>query len=345
MQSISKTILNVTVVHFHRKPYPGAFSIEGLFANLRAEMQRAGVAVEHRELPWYSRGLCPRVRSALWAKQRQGVVNHITGDVHFLALGLAPDRTILTIHDLQMLERLKGLRRWVLKLFWFELPLRRARVVTVISQCTRNELVRQFPFCRDKVVVVPDAVSRMFQPCPKPFNGERPRILQIGTKANKNLSRLFEALEGLSCTLHLVGRLNDAQRRELAARRIDCINEDRLDDAAMYRAYCDADMLSFVSTCEGFGMPILEAQWVERPIVASNCSAAPEVAGPGACLVNPYDPADMRRGFERVINDAAYREQIVVAGRENRRRFELASVAQQYMSLYEQLAGSVAAVS
>jgi glycosyltransferase involved in cell wall biosynthesis len=334
----------VTVVHFHRKPFPGSFSIEGLFANLRAEMQRGGLAVEHCELPWHSKGLWPRVRSALWAKRRQGAVNHITGDVHFLALGLAPERTILTVHDLQMLERLKGLRRWVLKLFWFELPLRRARVVTVISQCTRDELIRQFPFCLGKVVVVPDAVSLLFQPRPKPLNGARPRILQVGTKANKNLPRLFEAVEGLDCTLHLVGRLSSAHRAELAARRIDSINDERLDDAAMYQAYCDADMLSFVSTSEGFGMPILEAQWVERPIVASNCSAAPEVAGAGACLVNPFDPADIRRGIERVISDEEYREQIVAAGRENRRRFELASVAQQYVSLYEELAGNTGAI-
>jgi glycosyltransferase involved in cell wall biosynthesis len=335
----------VTVVHFHRKPFPGSFSIEGLFANLRAEMQRAGVAVEHRELPWHSRGLWPRVCSALWVKRQQGTVNHITGDVHFLALGLAPDRTILTIHDLQMLERLQGLRRWVLKQFWFELPLRRARVVTVISQCTRDELVRQFPFCRDKVVVVPDAVSLLFQPCPKSFNSARPRILQIGTKANKNLPRLFEAIEGLNCELHVVGRLTDAQRRELTTRRVVWVNDERLDEGAMYQAYCNADMLSFVSTCEGFGMPILEAQWVERPIVASNCSAAPEVAGAGACLVDPYDPADIRRGFEQVIKDAAYREQIVAAGRENRRRFELASVAQQYVALYEQLSACNLSIS
>jgi glycosyltransferase involved in cell wall biosynthesis len=86
-------------------------------------------------------------------------------------------------------------------------------------------------------------------------------------------------------------------------------------------------------------MPIIEAQWVERPVVTSNCSSMPEVAGDSACLVNPYDVKSIRCGLRRVIEDVAYRESLIERGRKNRERFSLNAVARQYLSLYEQLPG------
>jgi glycosyltransferase involved in cell wall biosynthesis len=65
----------------------------------------------------------------------------------------------------------------------------------------------------------------------------------------------------------------------------------------------------------------------------------PEVAGDGACLVNPYDVKSMRCGLRRIIEDADYRESLIEYGRKNRERYSLRAVATQYLSLYEQLAG------
>jgi hypothetical protein len=67
----------------------------------------------------------------------------------------------------------------------------------------------------------------------------------------------------------------------------------------------------------------------------------PEVAGEGACLVDPFDVNSIRAGFERVIGDATYREQIVQHGRENRGRFELTAVAGQYVELYGRVAAGL----
>jgi glycosyltransferase involved in cell wall biosynthesis len=84
-------------------------------------------------------------------------------------------------------------------------------------------------------------------------------------------------------------------------------------------------------------MPIIEAQWVERPVVTSNCSSMPEVAGAAACLVDPFDVGSIRAGILRVINDEPYRERLIELGRENRERFSLAQVAHQYGALYERV--------
>jgi glycosyltransferase involved in cell wall biosynthesis len=213
-----------------------------------------------------------------------------------------------------------------MKVFWFDLPVRRAAVVTVISNETKRQLLRHVRVPEGKIAVIPNAVSAIYQPSPRPFNAECPRILQIGTKQNKNLSRLIEAIKGLSCRLHIIGPIDERLRRQLDESGIAYESEKDLSVTEMYRAYCDADIVCLASTYEGFGLPIVEAQWVERPVVTSNCSSMPEIAGEGACLVDPFDVSSIRQGLLRVITDEAYRERLLERGRRNRPRFSLADV-------------------
>jgi glycosyltransferase involved in cell wall biosynthesis len=315
--------------------------MENLIANLRETMRASGADIIPRILPHVSKGIWRRIANIVCAARHRGEVNHITGDVHYLALGLPRGRTILTIHDCHSLERLSGLKRWLLRLFWYELPIRRCAVVTVISQETKRQLLRHVRAPDAKIEVISNAVSRIFQPCPKPFNAACPRILHIGTKPNKNLPRLIQAIAGLKCCLRIVGELDEPLRRQLEQSRVAYEQVSNLDEAAMFREYCESDIVSYVSTYEGFGLPIIEAQYVERPVITSNCSSMPEVAAAGACLVDPFDVNSIRAGFERVIGDAAYRERIVQHGRENRGRFALKTVADQYLELYRRVAAGI----
>lgn len=327
------------IIHFQRNPFPDQFSIELLFASLREAMRALGQDVAPAIVPYRSKGFWPRLASVIWASRHQGDVNHVTGDVHFLTIGLQRDCTILTIHDCWALERLAGLKRWMMRTFWFDLPIRHAALVTVISEETKRQLLRHVRVPAEKIVVIPDAVAPVFQPYPKRFRAECPQILHVGTKPNKNLPRLIQAVQGLTCHLKIVGILDEDQRRQLERSGISYDTEANLGEAAMYRAYCDADVVSFASLYEGFGMPIIEAQWVERPVVTSNCSSMPEIAGQGACLVDPFVVDSIRQGLQRVINDADYRESLVEHGRKNREQFSLVEVARRYISLYERLRG------
>ncbi|MCB0583153.1 MAG: glycosyltransferase, partial [Phaeodactylibacter sp.] len=94
------------------------------------------------------------------------------------------------------------------------------------------------------------------------------------------------------------------------------------------------------SEYEGFGMPILEAQATGRPVITSNICSMPEVAGRGAALVNPYDPAAKRAAIEQIIRNAGYREELIQEGRENVKRFNLEKIAGQYLELYREIARS-----
>jgi glycosyltransferase involved in cell wall biosynthesis len=336
LASDGETVLS-GVVHIHRKAFPGQFSIETLFSALRGEMERAGCRVRQVIVPHYSKGVFRRILNGWSASRQNANVYHVTGDIHYVAVFLPAEKTILTIHDCWSLERLMGFKRWLLKLFWFDLPTRRAKFVTVISEESKRQLLRHVQIPEDKLFVIPDVVSRVYRPCPRPFHAECPRILQVGTKENKNLSRLILALKGLRCHLHVIGRLSEQQIREARAAKIDFSTACDLTDDEMYRAYCEADLVSFVSTYEGFGLPIIEANAVGRPVVTSYVSSMPEVAGDSACLVEPYDVTSIRDGLTRIVNDRQYRDSLIRKGFENVRRFQIETVTEQYVSLYRRI--------
>lgn len=288
--------------------------------------------------PRFSQGLWPRIASIVDAGRNAGAVNHVTGDVHFLALGLPGKNTVLTIHDCGILRRSRGLKRALLKYFWYTLPMARCRVVTAISAATRNELIELAVAPAEKIRVIHDCVSPEFQASPAVFNRVRPTILILGTAPNKNLERLAAALEGFACLVVLVGRPTDNQRAMFLDRRIHLIELGDVNNSEILTAYQRCDLVLFASTHEGFGLPILEAQAVGRPVVTSNCSSMPEVAGDAACLVDPLDSRSIHAGIERVICDETYREQLINRGFENVRRFSATQIAAEYASLYREIA-------
>jgi glycosyltransferase involved in cell wall biosynthesis len=245
---------------------------------------------------------------------------------------------MVTIHDFDRLYRISGIRAALFRIIYFELPLRRCQCVTTISPQIAKEMERLFPWVMPKVAIVPDCLPAGFDRVPKEFQSERPVILQIGTKPNKNLERLVSAIEGLKCKLHIVGPLSGQQRSQLEQGGVTYQNSVDVSEGDLRRAYAEADIVSFVSTYEGFGLPILEANAVGRPVVTSNVPPMPEVAGQAACLVDPLSVPSIRQGLLRVIGDPNYRAELVTHGLENIKRYSAGQVARQYAALYEGLA-------
>jgi len=286
---------------------------------------------------FFSRGLISRIFDILRARQYQGDVNHVTGDVHFLTYLLDRQRTILTILDCVMLEHLRGIRRWLLWFLWYWLPAKRCAVITVISESTRQQLLRHLHCHPSKIRVIHCNVSKEFHPAPQSFNAARPRLLQVGTSANKNLERVARAIAGLACDLTIIGQLTALQMDELNRQQVSYEVLENLSREDLVVQYKRCDILIFASTYEGFGLPIVEANAVGRPVVTSNLWSMPEVAGEAACLVDPYDVASIRAGICRVTQDSAYRDRLVTMGFENVKRFQIETIAAQYSELYRRV--------
>ena len=326
------------VALFTRRPRAKSnFSIESIVAGIAQRLHgdyQPQVVVARYE----SRGVLPRLYNMVEAAVQQGDVNHVTGDIHFVALLLDGRRTLLTVHDCGRIVGQTDLASQVIKWLWFILPVRHCARTTVVSEATKRQLTAIVPDCADRIAVVPTFISDAYQRRPRPFHKACPQLLQVGTKDNKNLLRVAQALQGIPCHLHVVGVLNDDQRQALQDAGIDYTNHVAVTDARMVELYEQSDLIVFASTFEGFGMPIIEANRVGRAVVTSNVTSMPEVAGDAACLVDPFDVDSIRAGIERVIHDDIYRQHLIERGFANAERFSASHVIQCYEKLYDELA-------
>lgn len=325
------------VVFFHRKPKVNNFSVEGAFQIIRGAMS-ADVECVIAQSRYDSKGFFQRLYNIFEAALRQGDVNHITGDVHFLSYLLRRDKTLLTILDCVFMYNTKGIKRSLLRLLWYIIPEKRVALISVISQSTKDELLKCINCDPDKIRIVPVCISPAYTYNKKEFNRDKPIILQVGTSQNKNILRLIEALQGIPCQLEIIGRLSHEQKMALGQFNIEYNNCSNLPDAEMVQKYNECDLVAFVSTYEGFGMPILEANAVGRTVITSNLLSMPEVAGDAACLVNPYDVTEIRAGIVKIINDSSYRESLIYNGLNNVKRFDAQRIAAQYVELYKEIA-------
>ncbi|AQG80572.1 glycosyltransferase family 4 protein [Spirosoma montaniterrae] len=326
----------MTILHLLRSSGTG-HSIETVFSDVRwGPFINKNFTVEPVTMPCISRDWQSVWRNLRFARQQQADVFHITGDVHYLALALPKSRTVLTIHDAIPLvrNRHRPLRYALFWLLWYYWPMRRASIVTTVSEKSRQELLQRVGRVARKVVVVANPVGSLFQYCPQPVNTRCPTLLHIGTAPHKNLTRLIQALDGFACRLIIVGPLTDSDKAELNHRRIVYENYVDLPQHQLLNLYKTCDLVSFVSTYEGFGLPILEAQAVGRPVLTSAISPLREVAGMGAHFVDPTNIQDIRAGLERICGDVAYRETLVANGLVNVKKFTISQIERYYAALY-----------
>jgi len=319
---------NLPVV-FMRKPKAIYFSIEKVFQTLLPFLN-----AEMNILPYESKGLIKRLKNIKYLNSFKGV-KHISGYDHYL-LWYPYDKSILTIHDIESLRRKKGIRKWLFKKLWFDIPMKNATIVTTISEFTKDELLKSVKVTRP-LFVVPNPITLIVDPEPKFQLNEKVNVLHIGTKSNKNLHRLIKALDGIYCNLTIIGKLNDQLKTELSQSKVGYVNKFNLSEEEMLSEYMNCDILSFVSTYEGFGLPIIEAQSIGRVVLTSNISSMPEVAGKGALFVNPMEINEIREGIKRLISSVELRTKLIGNGFENLKRFKPDVVASMYNKLYEKI--------
>jgi len=231
---------------------------------------------------------------------------------------------------------------------------RRSRRVAADSAATKQDLMQRYGIAGEKIMVIyPGFDAGSFSPADptrqasarQKYHLDAPYLLYLGTlQPRKNLVRLVQAYAASGVRQQLVlagqhGWLAEAIMAEIARQpeevraRIGLpgfVNEE--DKVALITG---ATALLFPSLYEGFGFPVLEAQACGVPVVCSDNSSLPEVAGEAALFVQAEDSAGISDAIRRIVADQPLRARLIEAGRQNVGRFSWQKAGREMLSLLE----------
>lgn len=269
-------------------------------------------------------------------------------------------RTLLTVHDLSFV-RAPETATPVLKAYLDKVvprSVRRATHVLADSQATKDDLVEFYNTPPQKVTVLLGGVNPEFKPVVD-MNARRavrqryqipdnPYIFSIGTvQPRKNYARLIESLAALGpdCRdVHVViaggrgwldGPIYQSVRDFGLSERVHFTGFVRDED--LPALYAEARCLAYPSLYEGIGLPVLEAMACGIPVVTSNISSMPEIAGDAAVLVDPYDVNALADALRRLLSDETLRTDLIRRGFDQAAYFTWDRAAQQLRDVYRRL--------
>jgi glycosyltransferase involved in cell wall biosynthesis len=283
-------------------------------------------------------------------------VLHVTYNVPFFTR--CP--LVVSVHDISYVHFPEFFSKRDLRLLGAYVPysVKRARHVLTLSESAAQDIERVYGVPRSKISVVPLAARAPYTGMAEPtrvsymretYGLSEPYILAVGNlQPRKNLLRLVEAVAQLPAwasdlKLAVVGK---AQWKESDIYRR--VTELGLNDRVVFTGYVsDEDLallyhgslaLVYPSLYEGFGLPILEAMSCGTPVICSNTSSMPEVAGDAAIMIDPLNVGELADAIGSVAQSNSLREQLRHRGFARASSFSWLKTARQTLKVYEQCA-------
>jgi glycosyltransferase involved in cell wall biosynthesis len=268
--------------------------------------------------------------------------------------GAAQRRLVITVHDLAFRRLPLTVRRVTREDLERQLlpALAAADGIIAVSQATADDLHELLGVGERRIHVIHEGVDGAFGAPGGALPAGLPKrfLLFVSTlEPRKNVTGLLAGFEravgdGYPGDLVLVGRWGwrtEAARRAFADSPVrDRLHHlDTLDRPALNTVLHRAEALLFPSLLEGFGLPVLEAMACGLPVITSNRSSLPEVAGEAALYVDPDDPASIAAAIGRLAGEPALREGLAEAGRRRAARFTWDNAAAATASVLRRAAG------
>ena len=237
---------------------------------------------------------------------------------------------------------------------------RRCERIFCISEATRRDMIGRLDFRPDRVVTAPidcDATFRVLELRDASTKvlaryglAGQPYIVCVGTiEPRKGHLAVIEAFNRLRAQvprfqprLAVIGKRGWGFESVFAAIEASPVREDILyldyvPRADLVHLYNRAHFAAYLSTYEGFGLPVLEALACGIPVVTSNVSSMPEVAGPAGLLVPPDQPEQIGLAFQRMFTESGLREWLATAAAQQRARFSWTRTVQIYLEHIDDL--------
>ena len=288
---------------------------------------------------------------------------HLLHEPHYVLPPATRCRSVVTIHDcihLMFPQYLPGRLAHVYARMSMWSAVHKSDRILTVSEASKRDILRFFDVDDGKVDVIYNAIDERFLRPPDPermdqvkqrYQLDHPFLLYVGNiKPHKNLERLIDAFgrvraAGLdNLRLMIIG---DEISKYPALRQ--AVHRHRLDKYVRFLGFQPYDTLSpfyhlarafvFPSLYEGFGLPPLEAMACGTPVVTSNVSSLPEIAGGAAILVDPYEPASIAEGIARAVSDETLRAELIERGRARARDFSwsqsVTAIHRIYMDVLE----------
>jgi glycosyltransferase involved in cell wall biosynthesis len=218
----------------------------------------------------------------------------------------------------------------------------RSDLIIAVSAFTAGQVESLLKVERSRIRVIPHGTNLI-------ADAAIPReniILCTGAiQKRKNIARLIRAFEKTPPGWKLVlagavdgyGAAEELAAVEASPRRADIHVAGYVTDAELQKLYASARIYAFPSLDEGFGMPVLEAMAHGIPVVTSNVSAMPEVAGDAALLIDPHDQSSIAEALVRLMHDATLQGELTRRGQARAAKFTWERAMSSTWAVYEEL--------
>lgn len=272
--------------------------------------------------------------------------------------------SIITVHDLILLI-VRGPYLGPTSWMWMKFhrsAARRASAVITVSNSTKRDVMHLWNIPEKNIRTVYEGVDERYAPDADPEDIsivntkcglDCPYFLYIGGfDPRKNIGNMlvgfkrFLIRNGPTHKLLLCGDtkgfedyLND-EIEQLGIRE-HVVTPGFLPDSDLPAFYRNATALLFVSTYEGFGLPLLESMACGTPVITAENSSIPEIAGAFALYVDPLEPLEIAEGMQMLAGDEALRNRLVDGGLERSKRFTWSKTACEILDLYTKILGEV----
>jgi glycosyltransferase involved in cell wall biosynthesis len=273
--------------------------------------------------------------------------------------------SVLTVHDVIpfTFREAMGLFR---NLFLYKSGIRQAcrlnSMIATVSEFSKQDIVKKVRVLASKIRVIPNGLREPSEPDERIDADLDDRlglkdgfVLSVGgIHERKNVVRLIYAFSrlvnyrGYPGKLVITGSVSGAPYQVKMKKLCDAaVRETGMENRVVFAGFIPdeeldslmrrAAFLIYPSLYEGFGIPILEAMKVGTPVITSNLTAMPEVAGDAAVLVDPYDVGEMVSEMSRLLQNNKLREELSKKGMERASHYSWERTSEQYLELYKEV--------